>query len=135
MKSLALVVLLLLTMAPVVRAATVALASPPPGWSMSSIVGSGPVSEQQTSERPLRVAIVGEFNALFAGTPPAEDSLAMQMTWVGYAAIQSGGRFCCRSRAAAASGVTPAPSAWVTLRMSRKSSGTGRTPNRSFARS
>lgn len=37
-------------------------------------------------------SIVGEFNALFAGTPPAEDSLAMQMTWVGYAAIQSGGQ-------------------------------------------
>jgi hypothetical protein len=45
------------------------------------------VPEDTTTQK-----IVAEFNGLFAGTPPATDSLVMQMTWVGYAAIQSGGQ-------------------------------------------
>lgn len=35
--------------------------------------------------------IIGEFNAMMAGTPPAGDSAFMQGVWVGYAALQSGG--------------------------------------------
>jgi hypothetical protein len=36
-------------------------------------------------------AIIGEFNAMMAGTPPAEDAVFNQAVWVGYAALQSGG--------------------------------------------
>ncbi len=35
--------------------------------------------------------IIGEFNAMFAGTPPARDAIFNQFVWVGYAALQSGG--------------------------------------------
>ncbi len=35
--------------------------------------------------------IIGEFNGMWAGTPPAGDSVFMQGIWVGYAALQSGG--------------------------------------------
>ena len=35
--------------------------------------------------------IIGEFNGMMAGTPPAGDSLFAQAIWVGYAALQSGG--------------------------------------------
>lgn len=35
--------------------------------------------------------IIGEFNAMFAGTPPAGDGVFSQSVWVGYAALQSGG--------------------------------------------
>jgi hypothetical protein len=35
--------------------------------------------------------IIGEFNAMFAGTPPAEDAVFNQVVWVAYAALQSGG--------------------------------------------
>jgi len=36
--------------------------------------------------------ITGEFAALIAGTPPAEDSFFVQQVFVGYAALQSGGQ-------------------------------------------
>jgi hypothetical protein len=35
--------------------------------------------------------IIGEFNSMFAGTPPAGDAVFNQVVWVGYAALQSGG--------------------------------------------
>jgi hypothetical protein len=37
-------------------------------------------------------AIVGEYQAMVAGTPPAGDALVAQFQWVGYAALQSGGQ-------------------------------------------
>jgi hypothetical protein len=36
--------------------------------------------------------IVAEFNALMSGTPPASESVMAQFTFVGYAALQSGGQ-------------------------------------------
>ncbi len=36
--------------------------------------------------------IVGEFSAAMGGAPPAGDSVIAQATWVGYAALQSGGQ-------------------------------------------
>jgi hypothetical protein len=35
--------------------------------------------------------IIGEFNSMVAGTPPAGDAVFNQVIWVGYAALQSGG--------------------------------------------
>lgn len=35
--------------------------------------------------------IIGEFNGMMAGTPPAADAVFNQAIWVGYAALQSGG--------------------------------------------
>lgn len=35
--------------------------------------------------------LIGEFNGMMAGTPPAGDSAFMQGVWVGYASLQSGG--------------------------------------------
>lgn len=34
--------------------------------------------------------IIGEFNTMMAGTPPAGDAVFNQIVWVGYAALQSG---------------------------------------------
>ena len=45
------------------------------------------VPEEVTSEQ-----IVDDFNAMMSGTPPAGEPLMAQFTWVGYAALQSGGR-------------------------------------------
>ncbi len=39
-----------------------------------------------------RADIVGEFQAMMGGTPPAGDSVMTQAVWVGYAALQSGGQ-------------------------------------------
>ena len=36
--------------------------------------------------------IIAEFNAMFAGTPTAGEPIMAQITWVGYAALQSGGQ-------------------------------------------
>lgn len=36
--------------------------------------------------------IITEFNGMLAGTPPAGDSIFAQGIWVGYAALQSGGK-------------------------------------------
>lgn len=36
--------------------------------------------------------IIGEFNAMFAGTPVAGEPVMAQAAWVGYAALQSGGQ-------------------------------------------
>lgn len=35
--------------------------------------------------------IIADYDSAFAGTPPAEDSLVTSLTYVGYAALQSGG--------------------------------------------
>lgn len=35
--------------------------------------------------------IISDFNSVFAGTPPAEDSLLLTLGYTGYAALQSGG--------------------------------------------
>lgn len=35
--------------------------------------------------------VIGEFNAMFAGTRPAGNSVFAQAVWIGYAALQSGG--------------------------------------------
>lgn len=45
------------------------------------------VPDGTTSEQ-----IVTEFSAMMSGTPPAGEPLMAQMTWVGYAALQSGGQ-------------------------------------------
>ncbi len=39
--------------------------------------------------------IIDEFGSLFAGTPPAESSLAASMMPTGYAALQSGAQTTC----------------------------------------
>jgi hypothetical protein len=45
------------------------------------------IPDEVTSEQ-----IVDEFSAMMSGTPPAAEPLMAQFVWVGYAALQSGGR-------------------------------------------
>jgi hypothetical protein len=45
------------------------------------------VPDGTTSEQ-----IVTEFSAMMSGTPPAGEPLMARLTWVGYAALQSGGQ-------------------------------------------
>jgi hypothetical protein len=46
---------------------------------------------QRIPEGTTAEQILAEFGGMMAGTPPAQDSIAMQAVYVGYAALQSGG--------------------------------------------
>ena len=46
---------------------------------------------QRVPEGTTAEQILAEFGGMMAGTPPAQDSIAANSTYVGYAALQSGG--------------------------------------------